>query len=131
MCSIRSRCASSSCATSWGFRSRKPRRLSRSRHAPSSATRRWPRRGSSASSGFPMPIDPDRYGRLRELFHGMVEHAPSERPRLLAELPESDAHLVAELKSLLDAHDSAGEFVAEGLAAHQRVLGKEVGAKQV
>ncbi len=78
-----------------------------------------------------MPIDPDRYGRLRELFHGMVEHAPSERPRLLAELPESDAHLVAELKSLLDAHDSAGEFVAEGLAAHQLVLGTEVGANLV
>lgn len=73
-----------------------------------------------------MPIDPDRYRRLRELFHGMVEHPPSERPRLLAELPESDAGLLAELKSLLDAHDAAGEFVAEGLAAHQLALGEEV-----
>jgi serine/threonine-protein kinase len=78
-----------------------------------------------------MDVDVERHRRLRELFHAAVELAPAERERRFATLPEPDADLVAELRSLLAAHDTAGDFVADGLAAHQREMAREVGASLV
>lgn len=78
-----------------------------------------------------MATDPERYRRLRELFHDVVEQPDAEREQRIAELAESDAELARELKALLASHDSAGDFMAEGLAAHEQSLGDEVGASLV
>ncbi len=78
-----------------------------------------------------MATDPERYRRLRGFFHEAIERPEPERESLLAELARSDASLAEELKSLLDAHEAAGDFVAERLDAHQRALGQEVGASLV
>jgi len=78
-----------------------------------------------------MEADVERHRRLRELFHAAVELTPAERERLFAASPEPDGDLIAELRSLLAAHDAAdttaGDFVADGLAAHQREMAREVG----
>jgi tetratricopeptide (TPR) repeat protein len=82
-----------------------------------------------------METDVERHRRLRELFHAAVELTPAERERLFAASPEPDEDLAAELRSLLAAHDAAdnaaGDFVADGLAAHQREMAREVGASLV
>jgi tetratricopeptide (TPR) repeat protein len=87
-----------------------------------------------------MEADVERHRRLRELFHAAVELTPAERERLFAARPEPDGDLAAELRSLLAAHDAAahdaanntaGDFVADGLAAHQREMAREVGASLV
>jgi tetratricopeptide (TPR) repeat protein len=78
-----------------------------------------------------MEADVERHRRLRELFHATVELTPAERDRLFAAWPEPDDGLAAELRSLLAAHDTAGDFVADGLAAHQREMAREVGASLV
>ncbi|HTG37062.1 MAG TPA: serine/threonine-protein kinase [Thermoanaerobaculia bacterium] len=82
-----------------------------------------------------MAADVERHRRLRELFHAAVELTPAERERLFAAWPEPDGDLIAELRSLLAAHDAAdntaGDFVADGLAAHQREMAREVGASLV
>ncbi|MFI5181480.1 MAG: tetratricopeptide repeat protein, partial [Thermoanaerobaculia bacterium] len=78
-----------------------------------------------------MPTDPERYGRLRELFHDAVEQSSAERERLMASLAGSDLDLVSELRSLLEAHDAAGEFVGDGLAVHRQAFDEEVGASLV
>ena len=86
-----------------------------------------------------MEADVERHRRLRELFHAAIELTPAERERLFAAWPEPDDGLAAELRSLLAAHDAldnaadnaAGDFVADGLAAHQREMAREVGASLV
>lgn len=79
----------------------------------------------------PAASDPERYRRLRELFHETVELPAAGREERLAVLARSDAEMAAELRSLLDAHAAAGDFVSRGLAAHQQALDEEVGASLV
>ncbi len=78
-----------------------------------------------------MVADPERYRRLRDLFHDAIERPARERDELLASLAGSDPELARELRSLLGAHEAAGDFVAEGVAVHQQTLGEEVGASLV
>jgi eukaryotic-like serine/threonine-protein kinase len=78
-----------------------------------------------------MGTDPERYRRLRELFHGSVELPLEARGCFLDSLAASDRSLARELRSLLEAHDAADEFVADGLAAHQQALADDVGASLV
>ncbi len=51
-----------------------------------------------------MATDHEGYRRLRELFHEAVELRAALREARVAGLARSDAEMVAELKSLLDAH---------------------------
>ena len=78
-----------------------------------------------------MEADPERYRRLRELFHEVVELPPAEREALLAALPAPEADLAEKVRALLSAHDSADDYVSRGLAAHQKALDEEVGASLV
>ncbi len=78
-----------------------------------------------------MEADVERHRRLRELFHAAVELPPAEREGLFEGWPEPDDNLAAELRSLLAAHEAAGDLVTEGLAAHQREMAREVGASLV
>ena len=79
----------------------------------------------------PAAIDPERYRRLRDLFHEAVELPAEGREERISTLARSDAGMAAELRSLLDAHAEAGDFVSRGLAAHQKALDEEVGASLV
>jgi eukaryotic-like serine/threonine-protein kinase len=75
--------------------------------------------------------DPERYRRLKELFHDLVDRLAEEREERLASLSGEDPAAAAELRSLLDAHAAAGDFVSKGLAAHQAALQDEVGSSLV
>ncbi len=78
-----------------------------------------------------MATDAERYRRLRELFHDVVEEPAAERERRIAGLETTDPDLARELRSLLEADAAAGEFVAVGIAGHEQALGDEVGASLV
>ncbi len=55
----------------------------------------------------------------------------TEREEVLAALSGPDAELRDKVKALLAAHDSAGDLVSQGLAAHQWALDEEIGASLV
>ncbi|QQR74886.1 MAG: serine/threonine protein kinase [Holophagales bacterium] len=78
-----------------------------------------------------MEPDPQRYRRLRELFHEAVELPDNGRERYLASLGGGDAAFVEELRSLLGAEAEAGDFVSAALAVHQRALDDDLGASLV
>src|SRR5438270_7055591 len=86
---------------------------------------------AGTDAGADADSDIARHRRLGALFHAAVELPPAERDRMLAGLAALDDTLAAELRSLLEAHEASGDFVADGLAAHQREIEREVGASLV
>jgi serine/threonine protein kinase/tetratricopeptide (TPR) repeat protein len=81
---------------------------------------------------------PDRWARLKELFHEALEASAEDRARLLANLPTADLDLAPELSALLSAHEEGGGFLERAVASEelelraererQRRLGQRIGA---
>jgi eukaryotic-like serine/threonine-protein kinase len=63
-----------------------------------------------------------RWQRLEELFGEGSELAPAERAAWLDALAPADRTLEAELRSLLQAHDRGGDFLAEAVAQAEQSL---------
>ncbi len=67
-----------------------------------------------------------RRARLKELFAAAVARAPEARETFLGRLAAEDLPLLAELRSLLAAHDEAGDFIERVVAHEARELGAAV-----
>ena len=57
-----------------------------------------------------------QFARVKELFHGALERPPSEREQWLREAAGSEVDLLREAWALLDAHDTAGDFLSQPAA---------------
>ncbi len=74
-------------------------------------------------------MTPERWQRIKELFHAAAELAPVERAAFLDASCAGDAEARAEVESLLAAHEREGEFLPEtpapgrGRAARGRAAG--------
>ena len=66
---------------------------------------------SGAMAGKKMPVDPDRWQKINELFHAALELAPEERNRYLDTSCGGDDELRAEVASLLASHAEADDFI--------------------
>src|SRR5688500_20372035 len=55
--------------------------------------------------------DPARWDRVKEVFQAALERTPGERAVFLHETCAADDALLAEVESLLSAHEEAGSFV--------------------
>lgn len=84
-------------------------------------------------------MDPERWGRIKELFSAALEHPAGEREAFLA-AAEADAALVERVRSLLAAHEAAGDFLENerlDLARHfadampSTTLGQRIGSWEV
>jgi serine/threonine-protein kinase len=69
--------------------------------------------------------EPERFARLRELFHASVELDPAERLRFLASLPAADAGLRDDLQALLEAEAAAPDFIGGAVADQERAMRAE------
>src|SRR5829696_3342589 len=58
-------------------------------------------------------MTPERWQRIKELFHAAAEQAPGERGPFLDANCAGDAEARAEVESLLAAHEREGEFLPE------------------
>lgn len=86
-------------------------------------------------------MTPERYKRIKDLFHLALERPPAERPDFLAEACGNDAALLAKVEALLAADEQAGNFmdapayevVAEIFSKNSTVLpeGERVGHYQI
>jgi class 3 adenylate cyclase/tetratricopeptide (TPR) repeat protein len=86
-------------------------------------------------------MTPERWRRIKELFHAAVELAPAERGALLDANCAGDDEARAEVESLLAAHEREGEFLSESPARVAAAMldggraelepGREVGAFRV
>jgi serine/threonine-protein kinase len=70
----------------------------------------------------------EHYRRVREVFHEAVELDADSRERFLAPLSADAPDVLAEVRSLLEAHEASGDFMAEGLRTHEDpLLGRRLG----
>jgi serine/threonine protein kinase len=86
-------------------------------------------------------MTPERYSRIKELFHSALERAPDERPAFLAEACGGDAALLAKVEALIAADEQPGNFLdapvyelaAEMLAAKPAasLAGQQLGHYQI
>ncbi len=58
-----------------------------------------------------MPTDPDLHRRAADLFADALDREPDDREALFGD-PALDPLVVAEARSLLAAHDAAGDAIA-------------------
>jgi serine/threonine protein kinase len=63
-------------------------------------------------------MDEGRWERVKEIFSGALEREPALRDAFLAEVCGDDGPLRAEVDSLLEAHDDAGELLSQPAAEH-------------
>src|SRR5256886_10208498 len=60
-----------------------------------------------------MPMTPERWQRITELFEAALEREPQDRLAFLAEVCSDDDGLRAEVESLLSEHREAGSFIVD------------------
>jgi serine/threonine protein kinase len=56
-------------------------------------------------------MTPERYQRIKELFHSALERAADERPAFLAEACGGDTALLAKVEALIAADEQSGDFM--------------------
>ena len=56
-------------------------------------------------------MTPERYQRIKALFHSALERAPDERPAFLADACGGDAALLANVEALIAADAQSGDFM--------------------
>jgi len=56
-------------------------------------------------------MTPERYQRIKELFHSALERAADERPAFLAEACSGDTALLAKVEALIAAAEQSGDFM--------------------
>jgi eukaryotic-like serine/threonine-protein kinase len=66
-------------------------------------------------------MNPERWQRLEELFHEILESPPDARARSLAEACGDDLELRAEVNRLLQSHAEASSFVSKAAAGVERI----------
>ncbi|HEX8129503.1 MAG TPA: protein kinase [Pyrinomonadaceae bacterium] len=86
-------------------------------------------------------MTPERYQRIKALFHSALERTAEERPAFLAEACGSDAALQAKVEALIAADEQSGDFLnapayevaAEMIAGSQTgsLLGQRIGHYQI
>ncbi len=64
-------------------------------------------------------MSPERWSRIKELFHAVVEEVPDRRAPILGKACKDDPALQAEVESLLAAHQSDPEFIERPLTREQ------------
>ncbi len=71
--------------------------------------------------------------RVKELFHGALEHTGNERSAFLSTACGDDSTVRAEVERLLVAHEAAGAFIEQSPAtgSHHRLTGRSVGRYEV
>ncbi len=72
-----------------------------------------------ASRSRPPGADESRWRRINEIFHMALERAEPDRDRFLDDVGKSDPVLRDDVRSLLDAHLRAGEFMEGGIRPAQ------------
>lgn len=73
-------------------------------------------------------MDPERWARVKTVFHDALERSAEERPAFVAHTCGDDADLKAEVERLLAAHEGAGAFIE---AAPAGMSGRRVGRYEV
>ena len=58
-------------------------------------------------------MTPDRWARVKEIFHSALERTPAERAEWLSAEAGHDPALLAEIERLLAAHEQAGSFIEQ------------------
>jgi serine/threonine protein kinase len=86
-------------------------------------------------------MTPERYQRIKELFHSALEHRAEERPAFLAEACGDDTALLAKVEALVAADEQPGSFMdapayavaAEMLTENSNgpLVGRSIGYYQV
>ena len=61
-------------------------------------------------------MTPERWGRIKEIFSAALEREPTQRAAFIELASGDDGDLRAEVSSLLDAHETAGDFIEEEAA---------------
>ena len=64
----------------------------------------------------PIPMTPERWNRIKEIFASALERDPSERGTYVEQACADDNTLRVEVISLLEAHDTAGGFIEQQAA---------------
>src|SRR6185369_8290791 len=87
--------------------------------------------GSRVKSKYGM--NPERWKRIKEILDIALRLPPAEREAYLTRVCEDDAELRAEVNSLLEAQEAAGDFLEKPLFQEPAdpVLGARLGAYQV
>jgi eukaryotic-like serine/threonine-protein kinase len=75
-------------------------------------------------------MDPDRFARLQELFHGARDLAPAERRAYLQTASGGDRALIDEALLLLAAEESDTGSLAEGVRVALSALARDAGARE-
>ena len=60
-----------------------------------------------------MPMTPERWQQVEEVLQAALDRAPRERAAFLEVVCAGDAELQTEASSLVDAYDSAADFIEE------------------
>src|SRR5215471_14812728 len=82
-------------------------------------------------------MTPERWQRLEDLFHAMLELPPERRAASLSAACGEDGELRAQVQRLLEADANAGAFVSDAAAGLERVAaaalpqGAHVGAYRI
>ncbi|HEY6924620.1 MAG TPA: serine/threonine-protein kinase [Steroidobacteraceae bacterium] len=88
-----------------------------------------------------MPVNPDRWQRIKDVFAAAIELEAGDRAAFLDETCAGDAELLDEVQSLLTAHSNSGDFIERsaleetfgfepGLLLHSWI-GRRVGAYRI
>ncbi len=69
-------------------------------------------------------MTPERWGRVKEIFSAALEQEPTRRAAYVELESGGDGELRAEVSSLLDAHETAGDFIEEDAAERVGLAGE-------
>ncbi|MEJ2549020.1 MAG: serine/threonine protein kinase, partial [Gemmatimonadota bacterium] len=68
------------------------------------------------------PVDRDRWSVIEKLLDGALDLPPEQRPGYLDDACAGDTDLKAEVESLLEAHENAGEYLEVPAASLESAL---------
>jgi tetratricopeptide (TPR) repeat protein/TolB-like protein len=76
-------------------------------------------------------VTPERWMRVKEVFHAAVEHAPGGRAAYLSAACGDDAPLRAEVERLLNAHEEAATFIDQPAVKTPTLTGRVIGRYEI
>ena len=111
----------SSCASSPACRWRKPPKSWAFRPPPSSAAG-VPRAPSCTARSPEVPLTPQRWAQIRQIFDGALERPAKDRAAYLRVLCARDEELRREVESLLRSHEQSDEFLETPAAQLSQIV---------
>jgi hypothetical protein len=74
-------------------------------------------------------VTPERWRQINDLFHAVLDERPETREAFLSSAAGGDAELVREVRSLLERHESSGDFLEKPAyqVAAELILGDDPG----